>query len=158
MPTDLDQPGVLPTDDVFVRTLRADDLAPIVKVDAHAMGRPREEFYRAKLKASLEEGRLHTSVVAEMDGHVVGFLLSRVYYGEFGQAEAIAVIDSMGVDPGYRRQQVGQAMMRQLVMNLRALDVEKIQTQVDWEQFDLLRFLSSHGFEPAQRFCLELNL
>lgn len=159
MPTiDLDQPGVLPTDKVLVRTACIDDLAAVVKVDAAAMGTPRAEYYRAKLQQVLEEGRLATSVVAELDDHVVGFALSKVYYGEFGLAEPVAVLDSIGVDPAYRGHHVGQAMLRQLLMNLRALDVTRIETQVRWDQFDLLRFLAANGFGPAPRLCLELAL
>ncbi len=158
MPTDLDKPGVLPTDKVFVRTATMDDLAAIVKVDAEAMGRPRAEYYEAKLRSALQGGRLATSVVAELDDHVVGFALSKVYYGEFGAAEPVAVIDSIGVDPRFRGQHVGQALLRQLVMNLRALDVARIETQVNWNQFNLLRFLAARGFGPAPRLCLQLEL
>ena len=158
MTIDLDQPGVLPTDSVLIRTARLDDLAAIVKVDAASMGTPRPEYYAAKLQAVLNEGRLTTSVVAEIDDHVVGFALSKLYYGEFGLPEPIAVLDSIGVDPGYRGQLVGQALLRQLIMNLKALDVSRIETQVRWDQFGLLRFLAGTGFGPAPRLCLELDL
>jgi len=158
MTIDLDEPGVLPTDSVLVRTARLDDLAAIVKVDSASMGTSRPEYYAAKLQAVLNEGRLTTSVVAEMDDHVVGFALSKLYYGEFGRAEPVAVLDSIGVDPAYRSQHVGQAMLRQLVMNLKALDVVRVETQVRWEQFDLLRFLAGTGFAPSPRLCLELDL
>lgn len=150
--------GTLPTDAVAVRTLEQRDLAAIVRIDAASMGRRREEYYAAKVKSALGEGRLQTSVVAEVDGNVVGFCLAKVFYGEFGQAEPVAVIDSVGVLPSHRGQHVGAALLRQLLMNLRALGVVHVQTEVDWKQFDLLRFLAAHGFRPAPRLCLELDL
>jgi len=150
--------GTLPTDAIAVRTLEQRDLPAIVRIDAASMGRRREEYYAAKVKATLGEGRLRTSLVAEVDGNVVGFVLAKVFYGEFGQAEPVAVVDSIGVLPSHRGQHVGAALFRQLLMNLRALDVERVQTEVDWKQFDLLRFLASHDFRPAPRLCLQLDL
>lgn len=148
------EPGELPTDRVLVRGLRDTDLPYLVRIDRAAMGRAREEYYRAKLREALKEGKLTTSLVAELDDHPVGFVLSRVYYGEFGHAEAVAVLDTIGVDPAYRGRSVAKALLRQLVMNLRALDVERLETQVDWGQFELLRFLHHEGFSPAPRICL----
>ena len=151
-------PGVLATDDVLVRGLVRDDLPHLVAIDRAAMGRPREEYYQAKVAAALEGGKLQTSLVAEVDGRVAGFVLCRLYYGEFGRAEPVAVLDSIGVHPSLKGRHVGQAMMRQLRMNLSALRVERIETQVDWAHFELLRFLAADGFKPAPRLCLELVL
>jgi predicted N-acetyltransferase YhbS len=150
--------GALPTDSVLVRDLRAEDFVAIVRIDRASTGRVREDYYRAKLKTAVSEPTLRTSLVAELDGQVVGFLLARLFYGEFGRAEAVAVIDSVGVDPGWRRRHVGEALLRQLTMNLGALRVERIETEVDWEQFDLLSFLARNGFRPAARICLERRL
>ena len=150
--------GSLPTDGVLVRDLRETDLSAIVKIDRASTGRVREDYYRAKVKAAVSEPTLKTSLVAVLDDHVVGFLVARLFYGEFGHTEAIAMIDSVGVDPAYRKKHVGQAMLRQLTMNLRALHVERIETQVDWDQFDLLSFLARNGFRPAARMCLEHKL
>ena len=150
--------GTLETDAIAVRDLRETDLAAIVKIDRASTGRARNEYYAAKVRTAVTEQKLRTSLVAEIDGHVVGFLLARVYYGEFGHTEAVAVIDSVGIDPKFRKQHAGQALLRQLVMNLTVLNVERIETQVDWDQFDLLAFLAKNGFRPAPRLCLERSL
>lgn len=155
---EMNDPALLETDRIPVRNLTGDDLKSIVRIDAASMGRAREEYYRTKLAQALEEVGPRTSLIAEVDGHPVGFLLARVYYGEFGQAEPVAVIDSIGVDPPFRGRHVGQALLRQLLMNLRALHVVRVQTEVDWEQMELLHFLRREGFKPAQRFCLEREL
>ena len=153
------EPGLLETDAIDVRALVKEDLAAIVKIDEASMGRPREEYYTAKLREALEEsGGPRTSLVAEVDDHPVGFLLAKVYFGEFGQAEPVAVIDSVGVDPRYRGRHIGQALLRQLLMNLQGLRIERVRTEVDWEQLDLLHFLQRNGFAPARRFCLERTL
>jgi hypothetical protein len=65
--------GRLSTDEVLVRALEERDLDAIVRVDASATGRPRPEYYRDKVRQSLEASRLRTSLVAELDGIVTGF-------------------------------------------------------------------------------------
>lgn len=151
-------PGVLPTDSVVVRNLKAEDVDAIVRIDQKAIGRARKEYYQAKVRRVLEDGKMMTSLVAESDGSVVGFVLAALHYGEFGQVEATAVIDSIGVSPAFRGKGIGEALMRQLEMNLRALRVQRLETQVGWEQRELLNFLATRGFAPSPRFCLHLDL
>ena len=57
-----------------------------------------------------------------------------------------------------RGKHVGEALMRQLTMNLRALGIDRVETQVDWDQLDLIGFFQHAGFRPAPRLCLELPL
>lgn len=151
-------PGELPTDSIVVRALEAADLDAIVRIDRESMGRPRREYYAVKVERALEDAKLRTSLVALIDGHVVGFVLAHLHYGEFGRVEPAAVIDSIGVDPRFRGKSVGEALLRQLEMNLRALHVERLETQVGWEQRELLSFLANRGFTPAPVFHLSLTL
>ncbi len=46
----------------------------------------------------------------------------------------------------------------QLEMNLGALGVETVRTEVSWDQLELVQFLAHFGFEPAPRFCLQKKL
>ncbi len=148
-------PGELDTDSVPVRRLTQDDLDAVVRIDAMSTGAPRTDFYRTKLQRALEDSSVQLSLAAEQDSMVVGFLFVTFYYGEFGMPEPTAVVEAMGVHPDYRGRRVGKALMRQLEMNLAALGVETMRTEVGWNQLDLLGFLASSGFQPAPRFCLE---
>jgi predicted N-acetyltransferase YhbS len=151
-------PGELETDHVTVRALCAEDVDAVVRIDRQATGRARDAYYKGKIASALEPNAVHTSLAAELDEHVVGFMIARVYYGEFGRSEPTAIIDSVGVDRGYLRRRVGDALMRQLLMNLRALGVEHIESVVDWQEHELMRFFAHHGFAPAPRLCLRLDL
>ena len=150
--------GELTTDHVLVRRLGEDDLDAVVRIDAVSTGAPRADFYRAKIRRALEDSSMQLSLAAEVDGMVAGFLVVTFYYGEFGIPETTAVLEALGVHPEYRRRQVGRALMRQLEMNLGALGVSAIRTEVDWNQLDLLGFLQGAGFSPAPRFCLVKRL
>jgi ribosomal protein S18 acetylase RimI-like enzyme len=156
--TMFEEPGSLETDRVSVRDLDADDLMQIVRIDAQRGGRTRHEYYVRKIQEATKESLPRISLAAEVDGTVVGFLIGRLYYGEFGLPEPTAVIDSLGVDPEFSGHHVGQALMNQLLGNMRVLGIEKVRTEVEWDAHDLVRFLSRNNFKPAPRLCLELSL
>ena len=86
-----------PRDEVLVRTLRPSDRETIVSIDAVSVGRRRDQFLALKLAQAFADTGIAISLAAEIDGHVVGFVLARVYYGEFGVMEPAAVIDVIGV-------------------------------------------------------------
>jgi ribosomal protein S18 acetylase RimI-like enzyme len=143
---------------IIVRNLREDDLEPIVRIDATTMGRRRIEYYKSKIGAALQESRPRVSLVAEADGMVAGFLMATMQYGEFGRPEPTAVIDSIGVNQEMRHRGVGDALMRQFIQHTRALAVERIRSEVSWNNFALLGFLGHWGFAPGGQLVLELEV
>jgi|KBSSwiStaDraftv2_1062776.scaffolds.fasta_scaffold837820_2 ribosomal protein S18 acetylase RimI-like enzyme len=151
-------PGTLETDAVTVRTLEPRDLDALVRIDQQWTGRTRREYYELKLKESQRDTGVRVSLAAELDGQVAGFLLARVYYGEFGHPEPVAALDTIAAGKAFAGRHVGAALLRQLRMNLRTLGIDRIQTEVDWDQFALLEFFARSGFRPAARLCLELAL
>ena len=154
----MQEPGVLETDEVLVRIMTPEDLDPVVRIDAAASGRRRPSYFGKLIEKSVQHADLSISLVAELDGQVVGFVVGTLYYGEFGVAEPSASIDVIGVDGRYRRQQIGRALMRQLRINLAALRITSLRTVVSWDDFGLLAFFRSAGFRPSSRLCLEREL
>ena len=98
------------------------------------------------------------SLVAELDSVPVGFIMARVDLGEFGRVETTAVIDTIGVDPDYQNRGVGRALVSQLLTNLGTLRVEKVRTEVEWQDHDLLAYLERNGFLPSQQLCFDQTL
>lgn len=152
------EPGALETDAVLVRALEERDLEPIIRIDELAMGRRRAEYFRDRVRGALHEHALKMSLAAELDAHVVGFLLGSVFYGEFGRAEPIATLDAVGVHPEYRSRHVGRALLRQFTGNAHALGVSDVRTEVNWNDFVLLEFLHRNGFAPSGRLVLERKI
>lgn len=152
------EPGSTPLDHILVRELKLADLERVVRIDAQATGRSRREYYSKKLGEAVTESGIRISLAAEVTGDLAGFILGRLYYGEFGLPEPTAIIDSIGVDPAWRGKRIGAALLAQLEMNLRGLGIESIQTQVAWNHFDLVRFLAASGFEPAPVLTLQKKL
>jgi ribosomal protein S18 acetylase RimI-like enzyme len=155
---DAAETGVLETDAVLVRTMRQEDLNAIVAIDATASGRRRPRYFELMLQRSVTQASLQISLVAEIDSRVVGFVIGSLYYGEYGVAEASASIDAISVDSEFREKNIGKALMRQLRLNLGALRIATLRTEVSWDHFGLLGFFQSQGFRPSSRLCLECPL
>jgi predicted N-acetyltransferase YhbS len=150
--------AALSRDEVPVRSMTEDDLAAVVRVDRHVTGRDRGSYYQRKMSEAIEESGIRVSLVAEVDGHVVGFIMARVDYGAFGQTATTAVIDTIGVDPANKGQMVGMALASQLLANLASLRVETVRTVVNWDDFGLLGFLDRCGFRPSQSLSFSRKL
>ena len=145
-------------DHVIVRSMREEDLDAVVAIDATSTGRRRPHYFRRMLERTVKEADFQISLVAEVDGAVTGCVIATLYYGEYGIMEPAASIDAIGVLREYRRQHVARALLRQLRLNLSALRIETLRTEVAWNDFDLLRFFSREGFVPGSRICLERTI
>lgn len=143
---------------VEVRNLRPSDLEAVIALDAKNIGRRRDEFFRLKLEQALSDTGITVSLAAELDGLFAGFLLARVFYGEFGVTERVAVMDVIDVHPDFRCQHVASSLLAQLRTNLLGLGIATLRTEVGWDDQDLLGFFRHEGFVMAQRFCLDLDL
>ncbi len=171
IPTNVDQPDevdysspdgddfeALSRDRVPVRSMTDADLDALIAIDRRATGQDRSAYYARKQREALRESGVRVSLVAEQDGRPVGFIMARVDYGEFGHTGPEAVMDTIGVDPGYRGRGVGQALMSQLIANLAILRVDHIRTELDWNDVGLIGYLGEAGFAPAQRVVLRRDL
>lgn len=150
--------GPLARDRIPVRSMAKDDLRALVAIDRRITGRDRAGFFQRMLADALTESDVRVSLVAELDSVPVGFIMARVDLGEFGRVETTAVIDTIGVDPDYRNKGVGRALISQLLANLGTLRVEKVRTEVDWQDHELLTYLGHNGFRPSQQLCFDQPL
>jgi len=144
----------LSRDRIPVRSLTEADLAAIVAIDRRHSGQERRAYYARKLDQVINHSGVRLSLMAEIDGIAAGFVMARLDYGEFGQTADEAVMEAIGVDPGFGGQGVAQALMSQLMINLRVLRAGALRTETDWNDTALIGFLDAMGFAPAQRISL----
>lgn len=148
----------LSRDRVLVRSLVQEDLDQVVRIDAKITGHDRRDFFQRKFQEVLFESGVRVSLIAEIDDMVVGFMMARVDFGEFGRSASEAVIDTLGVATAFRSQHVGHALLTQLLANLATLQVDSVRSEVEWNNFGLLGFLESCGFNLSQRLALSCAL
>ncbi len=150
--------GPLARDRIPVRSMKDGDLKALVAIDRRITGRDRARYFERKLEEALHESDIRVSLVAELDGVAVGFIMARVDLGEFGRSETSAILDTIGVDPDYRDRGVGRALLSQLLANLTTLRIDKVLTEVDWADRELMGFLDRCGFAPSPRLCFDHTL
>ncbi len=150
--------GPLARDLIPIRSMVEGDLHALVAIDRRITGRDRSAYFERKLEEALRESDVRISLVAELDGRPVGFIMARVNLGEFGRADSAAVMDTIGVDPDYGNRGVGHALVTQLLVNLMTLRVDKVLTEIDWNARELLGFLDHCGFRPSSYLCFDRDM
>jgi predicted N-acetyltransferase YhbS len=144
-------------EDVEIRTLKTEDLDPIVKIDEKVLGENRKEYLERRLEL-MNNKSSRISLVAEVEGEVVGFILGDVSGWEFGVPETIGWMDTIGVDPAYQKKGVATALAHELIKNLKTVGVKTIYTLVSWNDWDLLQFFHAMGFTRGDMINLELKI
>jgi len=142
--------------EVKIRVMKYEDLDAIIEIDARVLGQARPEYWR--LKVELAEKRAMASLVAEVEGRVVGFILGDASGWEYGVPDTVGWIDTIGVLPEYQKKGVARALMTEMISNLKKVGVEKIYTIVDWRSWDLLKFFNSMNFKKGEMIQLELSI
>ncbi|MCM5569038.1 GNAT family N-acetyltransferase [Burkholderiaceae bacterium FT117] len=148
----------LARDTADIRALEPADLPDLARIDRGITGRDRRDYMARKLGETLADSALRVSLGARLDGVVVGFVMARADFGDFGRTEPVAVIDTIGVDPEYAHRGVGHALLSQLFLNLAALRIERVETQVAPQDLALQGFLYDAGFAPSQRLAFARRL
>jgi ribosomal protein S18 acetylase RimI-like enzyme len=142
-----------------MRVLKREDLKTVVAIDEVASKQSRLDYYERKFATVLDsKHNINASIVCEVDGKVVGFLMGDVYFGEFGVPETSATIDTIGVHPDYRDHGIASEMLDQFTMNMKAAGVKRVYTLVNWDEFALGKFFARNRFVPSKRVNLELQV
>jgi len=90
-------------------------------------------------------GLFDLGCVAEVDGHVRGFILGRVAHaGE--AATAVGVILILGVHPDYWRKGLAKELVNALGEKYRARGIKSVRIGLDQRDKDLISFFESMGF------------
>lgn len=136
------------TSDVSIRPLDELDISDIVRIDEKILGAYRPEVWERRIGYYLRRDP-ETSVVAEADGRVVGFMLGEVRSGEFGLEEPTGWVEVLGVDPECRGRAVGRRMADAILEHFRERGAKSVRTLVDGENEELCGFFNSLGFQPS---------
>jgi ribosomal protein S18 acetylase RimI-like enzyme len=144
-------------ENLTIRPLRREDLSAIVEIDEKVLGDNRREYWERKLE-SLNAKSSQASLVAELDGKVVGFILGDISGWEFGVPDTVGWIDTIGIDPAYQKKGLATRLALDLIRNLKALGVKSIYTLVSWNDWDLLQFFHAMGFTRGEMLNLELKI
>ncbi len=147
--------------EINIRLMQNNDLDAILRIDKLVLNISRPEYYEQKFERLFTSGEyLPTSLVAEdAEGMVVGFIMGELYIGEYGLSNDGATVDTIGVDPDFQNQGIGELLMDEFIDHLRQLGVKKVHTLVEKNDKAMMHYFEKNRFQSSQTvISLERNL
>ena len=142
---------------VNIRPMTVGDVDAIVEIDRRVIGKSRPDYWKKIVPQNPQYP--FSSLVAEYEGKVIGFVLGEVSGWEFGVPDTIGWLSIIGVDPDYQHKGVARRLSQEFVKNLKAIGVSVIYTLVNWNDWDLLKFFHEMGFtRGGDMINLELKI
>lgn len=142
---------------VNIRPMTIGDLEAIVNIDYRVIGKLRPDYWKKLIPENPQYP--YSSLVAELEGKVIGFVVGEVSGWEFGVPDTIGWLTIIGVDPDYQNRGVARRLSQEFVRNLKMIGVRVIYTLVNWNDWDLLKFFREMGFtRGGDMINLELKI
>ena len=142
---------------VNIRPMTVGDVDAIVEIDRRVIGKSRPDYWKKVVPENPQYP--FSSLVAEFEGRVIGFVVGEVSGWEFGVPDTIGWLSIIGVDPDYQHKGVARRLSQEFVKNLKGIGVSVIYTLVNWDDWDLLKFFREMGFtRGGDMINLELKI
>ena len=132
---------------INIRQLMIQDATPIRKIYADIVQEPVGNDFNHIIESHAERND-DICVVAELDDRVVGFMISYILTMGFGISKS-AWIATLGVDPKFMGQGIGDMMAKEIFRHYKAMGIESVYTAVRWDSTDLLSFCKTLGFDRS---------
>jgi len=133
--------------DLVIRKIKPEDADEISRIEAViTKSSDRTDFGQIIVKQVRKDE--DASFVAEIDGKVVGYMISYTVYAGFG-VEKSAWIATLGVDPKFMGQGIGKMLAEEILRVYEERGIRNIFTSVRWDSVDLLSFFKTLGFDRS---------
>lgn len=143
-------------DNVVIRELQKSDTDDISTIYASIIQTPVKTDFKEVIEKQLQSGK-NASFVAELQGKVVGYMISYILTASFG-VEKSAWIAMLGVDPKFMGQGIGAKLAREIFTFYKKEGIKYIYTSVLWDSTDLLSFFKTLGFDRSEFINLRKSL
>jgi ribosomal protein S18 acetylase RimI-like enzyme len=141
---------------VLIRKMKKSDADEVTRIDAAITKNPSRLNFKPVV-AEATKRNSNASLIAEIRGQVVGFMISIITAGIFG-TEKVAWISMFGVDPKHMGQEIGKSLAKGIFDYYKEKGVKRIYTSVRWDSTDLLSFFKTLGFERSNFINLRKDL
>src|SRR3989338_3193748 len=135
---------------IDIRNLEKEDLSAIVNIEERVTGVARKGYWGKRIEVSEVIWPHWASLVAEIDGRVVGFMLGRAGELEFGLPGTVAWIEIIGVDPAFRHQGIARRMIESFTASAEDHGINTVFTLVHHSMPDMKDFFSRLGFAQGK--------
>jgi predicted N-acetyltransferase YhbS len=143
--------------DLIIREIRQEDAQAIEDIRVAISQQDANVDFLKLVKQHVSNGNGTTSLVAELNKKVVGYMISTTLYAGFGIRKS-AWIMAIGVNPEYMGQGIGLAMAQRICDIYREKGVSSIYSSVMWDSIDVLSFFKKLGFRRSEFINLKKDL
>ena len=130
-----------------IRALRAEDAEEISRIQTAVTQTPSEIDFKQVFDDQVKRSS-GASFVAELEGKVVGYMISYVLSGGFG-IEKSAWIAMLGVEPRLMGHGIGKRLAEEIFRVYKEKGIKNIYTSVRWDSTDLLSFFKTLDFDRS---------
>jgi ribosomal protein S18 acetylase RimI-like enzyme len=134
-------------ENVIIRRLETLDADDISKIYGAITQKPVKTDFKKLIEKHAQRVE-DACFVAELNGRIVGFMISYILTLGFG-IEKSAWIATLGVDPKYMGQGLGAKMAREIFSFYKSEGIKNVYTSVRWDSTDLLSFFKTLGFDRS---------
>jgi ribosomal protein S18 acetylase RimI-like enzyme len=138
---------------ITVRRLAKKDAAAIGRIDTAISQEISGLDYKRIVEEELKR-ETDASFVAEIDGELVGYMISYITHGSFG-LDRCAWIAMFGVDPKCMGRGIGKRLAEEIFKHFKKKKIKNVFTSVRWDSTDLLSFFKALGFDRS--VCVNLQ-
>ncbi len=144
---------------IIIRNLLKEDYDQVVHIDSLATGYPRNHYFDKKFRRTFgEDSQLFGALVAELDKKIIGFIMGEANSGEYGIEEQVASVDTLGLDPEYKRLGVGKLLLKEFCTIAEKAGIELMTTLVPKDWPEVIEFFKSEGFKKAKMAAFDRKL
>ncbi len=143
-------------ENLLIREIRPQDAPEITAIQSSiTKDSPAIDFSYIIQEQVQKDGEISFS--AELDGKIVGYMISYTVFGGFGLQKS-AWIATLGVHPKYMGRGIGRRLAEKLLKVYREKGIDHIFTTVRWDSVDLLSFFKTLGFDRSEFIHLTKKL
>ncbi len=134
-------------ENVIVRKLRQEDTPAIVRIYQSITQTP-EAIDIQEVVGEVAKQEINGCFVAEKDGQIVGYMISKVLVGSFGDQKSAWILMA-GVLPEYMGKGIGSQLAQSIFKFYKSKGIPAVHTSMRWYDADVLSFFKTIGFNRS---------
>ncbi len=132
---------------ISIRRMEENDIDAVLTLD-RKISEERSLLTEKDIVASQLGGSLDLNFIAQIDGKVVGFIMSRLAYLMIPFSE-VCIIQGIVTDPDYQGSGIGGRLVSSLLDHCHAEGINTIRALVPEQDKKLQRFIEAQGFQRS---------
>lgn len=140
------------------KTLINEHIDDVIRIDKTITGTDHSEYFHESFEDQLLVSDNGLMIGAFEKDKIIGFLLASMRQLAFGQAQKVAYLEMIEIDPSLQKSGIGTQLLDEFKKRCERLGINRVITLVDWQQTLMLNFFKAQGFDKGNMIQLEMSL